>query len=751
MKNKLLLLLLMLFTSTFLLAAVPTTPSPAQYAVGVSILPTLSWTNTANKIQFGTDATFGSTLYDGAPTSGTTYVIATPLSNATTYYWRASADAGTNWSATWEFISVNAAKPTLNPIYPGVTSAYIGWYPVPYSSGLTYDVYVSSSADDVTYTAFSLATGGGNLTNTYYTLTGLVQGTYYKVQVRAKKSTLIISYSAVSPSFRAAGPPVPTASYPTVPAADGSIYANPPTLFWYIEGNEPTLAYEIELYSATDPNYSTVFSADQGTLIATGFTSSKTFKKVPLSLIAGKIYTWHVRSVSGSVRSNWSATATFTMYSNVATAAEVPTPSWPVTNPTVYLNPPTLYWYLGSDKTGLEYQVQFSTSSTEGGGAGTGYTAGTVTSTSWTSDLFIALPTSLITGTQYFWHVRSKVAGSSPEIFSAYSSSPVASFTIAATASGAATTPIPSWPVGGAIVDGTMADITLSWTAYSTQALDFTVRIATSSSVDGSGMLNHGSAAQGGWVATLTSANANAIKTLTAGATYYWQVKSKLHTNTSVESPWSMIASFSTAAGSSSVVPLVISPNYLQPLNNTTAVLTWHIPVPSESHLKYDLQYSKNADFNNAVSKTNLNEPVTQVTGLETNSTYYWRVLSKTDNGSTSSYSTTGSFTTSGATAVEEQETIPTAYELSQNYPNPFNPTTRINFAIPQNSFVTIKVYDMLGREVKTLINQQMVSGNHSIDWNADNNLGIKVATGMYIYRITAGNFVSTKKMVLIK
>ncbi|PKL83166.1 MAG: hypothetical protein CVV24_06365 [Ignavibacteriae bacterium HGW-Ignavibacteriae-3] len=74
-----------------------------------------------------------------------------------------------------------------------------------------------------------------------------------------------------------------------------------------------------------------------------------------------------------------------------------------------------------------------------------------------------------------------------------------------------------------------------------------------------------------------------------------------------------------------------------------------------------------------------------------------------------------------------------------------------MNFSIPQNSFVSIRVYDILGREVKTLIDQQMTAGSHSVEWNADNNLGGKVSTGMYIYRITAGSFVATKKMSFIK
>ena len=732
--------------------------APANYAVGVSILPTFTWTAaTANyTLDISTSNSFPVGLTTKTITGITTnsYTLtyaAGPLENGKKYYWRVSHAAPGDVLATQEFVTVNAAKPSLNPINPGATSAFIAWYPVPYSSGLTYDIFVSTSTNYVTWSSFAIPgnPSGADLTHTYYTLP-VTQGTSYKVQVRAKKGNLIISYSDVSDIFGPASLPAPTASYPTDNAADGDVYANPPVLFWYIEGNEPTLNYEIEVFNALDTHYSLALSADQDSLSATGFSSAKTYAKVPFKLVAGYTYTWHVRSVSGTVKSNWSATATFKMYSNVATSNDiiVPTPSWPVGNATLYQNPPTMYWYLGSDKTGFYYQVRYGTSTD-----GTNATGTVVAEAGSTQNLFKALTATLLPNTTYYWQVRSSWNNTDWSSWSTVglAGPSQASFTIASTASGAATTPIPSWPIGGAIVDGTMADITLNWTAPSTTDLDFQVIIATDNHVT-DGMLDHGSAVTSAWDITATSVKAQDVfGTLTSGATYYWQVRSGIRPTHAIYSPWSMVASFSTAAGASSVVPLVVSPNYLQPLNNTTAVLTWNIPVQSDSHLKYDLQYSKNADFNNALTKTNLNDPSALVTGLETNSTYYWRVLSKTASGSVSSYSTTGSFTTSGATAVEEQETIPTAYELSQNYPNPFNPTTRINFAIPQNSFVTIKVYDMLGREVKTLINQQMVSGNHSIDWNADNNLGIKVATGMYIYRITAGNFVSTKKMVLIK
>jgi len=89
---------------------------------------------------------------------------------------------------------------------------------------------------------------------------------------------------------------------------------------------------------------------------------------------------------------------------------------------------------------------------------------------------------------------------------------------------------------------------------------------------------------------------------------------------------------------------------------------------------------------------------------------------------------------------------LPTTYSLSQNYPNPFNPVTKINFAIPKQSFVTIKVFDILGREVKTLINENKSAGNYIVEFNAST-----LASGVYYYRIEAGDFRDVKKMILIK
>ena len=85
-------------------------------------------------------------------------------------------------------------------------------------------------------------------------------------------------------------------------------------------------------------------------------------------------------------------------------------------------------------------------------------------------------------------------------------------------------------------------------------------------------------------------------------------------------------------------------------------------------------------------------------------------------------------------------------FKLEQNYPNPFNPSTSIKYQVPELSFVTIKVYDVLGNDVATLVNEEKPVGNHQIEFNAAN-----LPSGIYFYRLQAGDYIETKKMVLMK
>lgn len=102
-----------------------------------------------------------------------------------------------------------------------------------------------------------------------------------------------------------------------------------------------------------------------------------------------------------------------------------------------------------------------------------------------------------------------------------------------------------------------------------------------------------------------------------------------------------------------------------------------------------------------------------------------------------------------GATATSATtllHNIPTAFALSQNYPNPFNPTTTINFALPKDSHVSLKLYDLLGREVQSLVDESLTAGYHQTTLD-----GNSLATGVYVYRMIAGNFTASRKLLLVK
>jgi hypothetical protein len=94
-----------------------------------------------------------------------------------------------------------------------------------------------------------------------------------------------------------------------------------------------------------------------------------------------------------------------------------------------------------------------------------------------------------------------------------------------------------------------------------------------------------------------------------------------------------------------------------------------------------------------------------------------------------------------------ENNIVPVDYALNQNYPNPFNPSTTISFSIPKSEFVTLKVYNTAGKEVAMIVNEILGAGNYKEVFNAPKDL----TSGVYFYKITAGNFSDTKKFMLLK
>ncbi|MBU1708305.1 T9SS type A sorting domain-containing protein, partial [bacterium] len=117
---------------------------------------------------------------------------------------------------------------------------------------------------------------------------------------------------------------------------------------------------------------------------------------------------------------------------------------------------------------------------------------------------------------------------------------------------------------------------------------------------------------------------------------------------------------------------------------------------------------------------------------------YTYRLLSHDINGTVHDYEQTAEATPTA--------TIPREYALDQNFPNPFNPNTTISYALKDVGFVTLKIYNLLGQEVTTLVSQRLEAGRYTATFMADN-----LPSGVYIYRLEVNDFTATKKMVLMK
>ena len=103
------------------------------------------------------------------------------------------------------------------------------------------------------------------------------------------------------------------------------------------------------------------------------------------------------------------------------------------------------------------------------------------------------------------------------------------------------------------------------------------------------------------------------------------------------------------------------------------------------------------------------------------------------------------------AVESEEESSLPDEYALAQNYPNPFNPTTTIKYSIPQSGKVTLKVYDLLGNEVATLVDEYLPAGTYEAEFSVGQDSSPDIASGIYFYKLQAESFVETKKMILMK
>ena len=287
--------------------------------------------------------------------------------------------------------------------------------------------------------------------------------------------------------------------------------------------------------------------------------------------------------------------------------------------------------------------------------------------------------------------------------------------------------PVPFSPTNGGFVNGT-SPIDFRWgTRGTVQSYHF--QVATDSAFT-----------------NLVTDKTNLTETIYKESTinndtlYYWRVN---NTNSSGTSSWSEIFNFKTT----SPYIKIINPNGGETvIKDSTYIVRWEDNISDKVNIilmRSDTLFTSIGK--SIVSATNAylwNVP----DSLQADSTYKIKITSIDD--STLSSTSTNSFIIKAktTTGVKNENIIAKEYKLYNNYPNPFNPSTTIKFDIKESGLVSLKIYDILGREVRTLLDEEKPAGSYKINFDAAN-----LPSGIYLYRIQSGNFNSVKKMILLR
>ena len=190
------------------------------------------------------------------------------------------------------------------------------------------------------------------------------------------------------------------------------------------------------------------------------------------------------------------------------------------------------------------------------------------------------------------------------------------------------------------------------------------------------------------------------------------------------------------------------APTGFQYFLQSESVMLWWDPSTDENFQYFLLERSTDDLFVENVVSNYLTSSFYTDEDLEFNTLYFYRV----------SYFSTGwsDYSETIAVVLENLDisngnNMPISYKIHQNHPNPFNPVTTIRYDLPEDGLVNITIYDMMGRQINTLVSGQQTAGYNIVQWNATNTFGEAVSAGLYLYTIHAGNFTQTRKMVLLK
>lgn len=669
-------------------APVPVLVSPEDQSTSTPVNPVLSWGNIESAqyydVQIATDEIFTQIASEATALSDTSF-IPEELSFDSTYHWRVRVqlnDIESEWSEPFTF-TVKANPPA----FPQLVSPDSGAVNVSLEPNLVWEAPANAVSYEIQVSK-SMAFDSGfvldttGYENTDYLLSGLENGTSYYWRVRAFNSEGTAGQWSLPGEFKTL-PLLPETVTLLTPADSTSDAGIPVHFTWSIS----SLASHYDFQYSENPDFT--FKAD------TSVTSAELLLE---ALDSGAKYYWRVRAANGAGNSAWThsrsietgvggfpgplLTAPNDEEDGMGTALEL---SWSAVR--------------GADY----YQVQVS--------AFQNFDIVEIdTSNVKTTTLDLS---ELKKETGYFWRVRAHDAKGS----TAWSS--VRSFTTQSQVPGIVKVNLPA--DSSADVE---LPVRLSWNPGE-GVNHYQVRLSEqrnfSIAIDSSNISD----------TTLT------LSGLDFDTEYYWQVRA---INDAGSGPWTEVHYFST------IVPIPEVPELVNPEKGSETDFPvrfgWNEVVYAQN---YDLQVSTRDDFDSlTVDSSGIEQVVAEISGLKDGSTYYWRVRAVNRAGA-GSWSAMHDFKTVTLTSVE-RDVLPDEFALHQNYPNPFNPVTNIQYDLKTAGDVGIRVYDISGRLIQTLVNERKTAGRYRVVFDAGN-----LASGIYMIRMEAGPFLEVKKMTLIK
>jgi len=680
----------------YFVAARPAQPLlllPVNGAPSVPTPVTVQWDTTAGatgyRLQVSTVANFATTVVDTV-LSATSKVLGN-LSGTTLYYWRVQARNGTiagAYSSTSNFTTSVGAPGVPSLITPAAdatnvpTNATFVW-----SKPATATSYRLQVATDSTF-AGGIAVDDTTITDTTTTVSGLAPLTRHFWRVAAKNAGGYSAFSAVRPFTTA--PPAPSVPVLLSPSNGATDVALSPVLRWRASSGAAT--YHLQV--AMDSLFAGALVFDDSTLTDTS--------TVVIGLAATTPYYWRVRA------KNVGGSSLFSSPWRFVTAPPPPgSPSQvsPPNGATDQSSSLTLNWTRPASAT--TFHLLLGTDSTFAGAI--------LVNDSTIADTFKTVG-GLAFNTKYFWKVAARNAGGESSF------SPTWSFW---TLPNDPAVPVQLEPLNGATNQPTIVNI--RWTRP-VGATSFRLQVATDPSFASGVVLDD---------PTLTD-TVKTISGLSFMTTYYWRVNAD---NVGGTSPYSPTWNFTVGIPTPDQVQLV-SPANQASIQGGTVQFVWRSSQPQVN--RYWLEISIDPLFSFRTVDSTLTDTTKTVTGLSVNTTYYWRVRAG-NAGSWGPYSDARELTIT-VVGVDDERGLPTEFALEQNYPNPFNPATRIEFALPRESRVTLEVFNLLGGRVALLLDEPRAAGYHTVTFDAAD-----LPSGLYLYKLVAGQQVFTRKMMLVK